>query len=129
MTQDLTTGRAGDAFGRKYGRLIGNALGATKWIPGSNCCELNGERVVIKCARRDTPSVGITYRMMERVAAVVAAFETAGDRFLIYRLPISVVKTRAKPTSSQGSSAGKVGIISRRLFESEGVEIPSISVK
>ena len=81
MPQDQETGAAGDAFGRETAPLIAQAIGATMRGGASNEADFNGQRVVIKCARQKTQSVGVTYQMLERLDAIVAAFELDDGSF------------------------------------------------
>ena len=121
MTQDRSSGAEGDRYGREFGRRVAAALGAEVLGNGSNECLLNGERVVIKCAHEGTKSVGVSVKMLERIKAVLGAFEEADGSYRVLRLPVQQCANVSTPTRSRGASSGKVGIIQRSVFESEGL--------
>ena len=126
MPQDQETGAAGDAFGRETAPLIAQAIGATMRGGASNEADFNGQRVVIKCARQKTQSVGVTYQMLERLDAIVAAFETDDGSFAVLSLPTDVYRERMTETKSRGASAGAVGIVQKSAFTSEGNPIATV---
>jgi hypothetical protein len=101
--------------------LIAAALGAEKLRQGSNECVFKGERVVIKCAhQRRVQSVGVTYLMLRRLAAVLGAFEELDGSYRVLRLPAERFASAMRPTRSRGASAGRVGIVKRGVFEEHG---------
>ena len=75
MGQDRNTGAAADEFGRTTAPLIAKRIGATMLGSASNEATLGGKRVVIKCARSQTTSVGVTYLMLNKLDQVIGAFE------------------------------------------------------
>jgi len=121
MPQGRSSGAEGDRYGREFGRRIAAALGAKPLTNGSNECSLNGERVVIKCAHEGTRSVGVSYKMFERIKAVLGAFEDGNGSYRVLRLPVERCASISTPTRSRGASLGKVGIIQRSVFETEGI--------
>ena len=44
---------------------------------------MNGQKVVIKCAHLNTDSVGVSYNMLERLDAVIVAFEVESGEYEI----------------------------------------------
>jgi hypothetical protein len=88
--------------------------------PGSNEADWAGRRIVIKCAKSGNNHVGVTYRMLDTLDAVVAAFERVDGRFDLYELAPEVYQQRMSATQSLGPSNGKVGKLSRTTFESLG---------
>jgi hypothetical protein len=120
MPQDRSSGAEGDRYGREFGKRIAAALGAKPLTTGSNECLLNGDRIVIKCAHEGTKSVGVSYKMRERIKAVLGAFEEANGSYRVLRLPVERCASVSTPTRSRGASSGKVGIIQRSVFETEG---------
>ena len=94
----------------------------------SNEAALGGKRVVIKCAARNTNSIGVTYLMLERLHSVIGAFEQTNGSFNVISLPVTVFTANQRPSRSQGASEGKVGLVSRSVFESKGTEIKAVRI-
>lgn len=63
----------------------------------SNEALLNGQHVVIKCAAPATDSVGVTYQMLERLDAVIGAFQLDDGSFELWSL---------SPGSSRAAAGG-----------------------
>jgi len=120
MPQDRLSGAEGDRYGREFGRRVAAALGAEMVARGSNECLFNGERVVVKCAHQRTKSVGVPYKMMERIKAVFAAFEQDDGSYVVRRLPVERYAELSTPSRSNSVSAHRVGMVKRAVFEGEG---------
>ena len=120
MTQDRQSGLEASRYGRKCARLIAKAIGAEMVGTKSNECIWNGQRVVIKTAHNRTTSVGVLYHMVGRIKAVVGAFEENDGSYRVMHLPTERCAAMMRPTRSQGPSAGRVGMIDRKVFEAEG---------
>jgi len=129
MPQDKRSGEEGNTYGHECGKEIAAALGALKLNPASNECLLNGDRVVIKCTHKKTNSVGVTYEMLKRIRAVVGAFEEKDGSYSIMILPAEDYIVHMSETRSRGSSAGKVGIVSKSLFHQHGRRLPSVRIQ
>jgi hypothetical protein len=128
MPQNDQTGAAGDAFGREVAPLVAQVIGAVMARRNSNEAMLNGQPIVIKCARRRTRSVVVTYLMLDGLEAVIGAFETEDGSFQVFSLPAAIYRERMTPTRSRGASAGRVGIVQKRVFEVEGTPIATVSI-
>ena len=126
MGQDQISGMTANAFGRQMGRTIAAALGAEPLTNNGNEFSLGGNRVAIKCAKAKTTSVGVTHTMLDRLSEVIGAFETATGTYDLYALPAAQFRERMRATRSTGPSAGKVGLVSRSVFLSEGRFIRSL---
>ncbi len=77
MGQTSDTGRAGNDFGHLMGTYAAKHLG-TKLLEidtGSNEAMLNGERIVIKAAHKNTSSVGVTLNVLNHVQTIVVVLE------------------------------------------------------
>jgi hypothetical protein len=121
MPQSRESGAAANRYGREFGEKIAQALGAEKVRKGSNEALLNGQRVVIKCRQKGRiQSVGVTYCMLERLAAIIGAFEEADGSYTIVRLPAERFRAAMTPTRSKGRSAGRVGVVKRAVFDRDG---------
>ncbi len=126
MTQDRASGIAGNEFGRRTAPLIAERLGAKMLRSAANEATYKGQRVVIKCARPRTTSVGVTYLMLDRLDSVIAAFQQDDGTFQIYALDARAYRQEMRGTRSRGASAGKVGLVSRLVFERMGCAVGSV---
>lgn len=68
-------------------------------------------RIVIKCARFGTTSVGVTYRMLNVIDAVIAAFQLRDGSFDLFHLSAEMYKSLMTPSRSTPDAAGRVGIV------------------
>lgn len=125
--QDRQTGAAGNRFGRETAPKIAAALGAEMLGPSTNEAQWRGSRVVIKCARSGTSSIGVTKAMLERIDAVLAAFQRLDGRFDVYELPASEFKAKMRESRSAGHGS-RVGLVSHRVFERHGNAVGTASV-
>ena len=123
MSQNSLSGAQASRWGLRCARVLAAQLGASNPQGNSNECELNGQRVVIKCAHLNTDSVGVSYLMLERLDAVIGAFEVENGEYEIWRLSPDIYRKEMKGTRSQGPSAGKVGIIKKRIFQEYGTSL------
>jgi hypothetical protein len=128
MPQDRLTGAAGNAFGRATAPLIAKAIGATMLGSRSNEAVLGGNRVVIKCAAPNTTSIGVTYVMLERLHSVVGAFQQTNGSFSVILLPVTIFASEQRLSRSQGASKGKVGLVSRSVFERKGTKLRTVHI-
>lgn len=120
MNQTSESGAAADRWGRETAKALAQRLGAAKFALRSNECLLDGKRVVIKCAKPDTHSVGVTFKMLGRLDEVLGAFQRDDGAFDLWSLPPSVFKDSMRDTRSRGASAGKVGLVREDVFQSMG---------
>jgi len=121
MPQDRESGARAVEYGLRTGRIIAQKLGARKvGNTRSNEYELDGERVVIKCARSTTNSVGVPYHMLDRLADILGSFEIENGIYEIYAMKPDSYRQHMKPTRSTGPSSGRVGIVRRSTFLDQG---------
>jgi hypothetical protein len=126
MPQNQATGAAAAAWGREMGRRLGAALGGTSLSRQANEFSIGNRRVAVKTARAQTSSVGVTYLVLERVDDVYGCWEVAPAEFDVWSLPTDVFKSAMRETASKGPSAGRVGLVTRTVFESRGKAIGRI---
>jgi hypothetical protein len=119
MAQDRASGAAAAEWGKRTARALAEKLGATKPTGNSNECLLEGSRVVIKCAGPATQSVGVTFSMLDRLDAVVGAFQRDDGAFEVWSLAPAVFKQYMRDTRSRGSG-GRVGLVERQVFQAKG---------
>jgi hypothetical protein len=128
MAQDRDTGAAANEFGRETAPRIARMIGATMLGSTSNEATLDGKRVVIKCARQRTTSIGVTYLMLDNLDQVIGAFEQGDGSFTLYALPASRFRAEMRESQSRGASAGKVGLVSRKVSEASGDSLGAVSL-
>lgn len=122
MPQDRESGAAGNAFGHETAPRIAAALGATMLGSMSNEAVYEGRRVVIKCAGRNTTSVGVTYGMLDSLDLVLAAFQHRDGSFDVYALAPDEYRRHMRDSRS-GGAEGRVGLVTRKVFEEHGRRI------
>ena len=128
MKQDQLSGAAADAWGRKTARAIASELGAEMKSQTSNEATFKGENIVIKCAAPATDSVGVTFKMLDRLDSIVAAFQRDDGSFELWSLPADKFRREMRATRSTGASAGKVGLVRKDAFEKHGVIITRVTL-
>lgn len=95
----------------KTAALLASRLGYKKIRnQRSNEYEKEDKVVVIKCARIKTPSIGVSYKMLDRVSLILACLENGGGKYECYELSVDVFRSIMSPTRSKGPSSDKVGI-------------------
>ena len=128
MQKDHDSGTAGNAFGRETAPRIAQAIGATLLGTTNKEAILDGRRVVIKSARPQTPSVGVTYQMLERLEFVIGAFQCDAGTFEVVSLPADVYRARLTGTRNRGVSAGGMGIVTKMVFIAEGQPVSVVKI-
>lgn len=116
MPQDRETGAAANEWGRETARRIAAKIDASAPRGSSNECLLDGDRIVIKCARMGTSSVGVTYKMLDRLDGILGAFETENGTYDLFLLTPEEFREHMTPTRSRGASAGRVGLVAKAFF-------------
>jgi hypothetical protein len=117
MPQDRESGARASQYGLECGKRIIDAIGAKSIRPGSNECLLHDELMSVHCAHRDNASIGVTYKALERIAAVLGAFEQEDGSYVVLRIPKKQYKELMKDTRSRGPARNRVGIVRRTDFE------------
>lgn len=122
MPQNQESGAKADAFGRENALRISGAITARLTTPGrGNEAVFKGRKTVLKSARENTTSVGVSYKMLERLDSVIAAFELPNGRWRVIELDVAKFERNERTTRSAGASAGKVGIVAKKVFLNEGL--------
>jgi enoyl-CoA hydratase/carnithine racemase len=119
MTQDRVSGAAANEWGLITARAIAPKIGAVMKGRTSNEALLDGKTVVIKCAAKATDSVGVTYKMLNRLDSILGAFQLDDGSFELWSLSPEHFQRGMRDTRSK-RSAGKVGIVRRVTFEKHG---------
>lgn len=126
MPQSQISGAAANDFGRKTASLVAVALGTKLASARSNEAQFHGRRVVIKCARYKTTSVGVTYKMQKSLDEVLGAFEVEPGEYKVFELPIATFIKFQRPSKSKGASVHQVGLVSRSEFVKRGKFLVSL---
>lgn len=115
MAQNQESGAAGNAFGRKTAPKIAAVIGAEMLGTESNRATWAGRQVVIKCAGKNTTSVGVIYDMLDEIDLVLAAFQYKDGSFDVYSLPPETYRAHARDSRSSGAE-GRVGLVTKQVF-------------
>lgn len=127
MAQNRESGAAASEWGHATARLIAVQLGTALTSKRSNECLLSGKRTVIKCAHSSTQSVGVTYKMLERLDQILGAFEEEDGSLRLVLLGPEKFKANLRPSRSS-SSRDRVGLVSRRVFDQLGSVLGTIEL-
>jgi hypothetical protein len=128
MPQDCVTGAAANEWGRNTARQIAAQIGASMQGGTSNEALLNGERIVIKCAAPATDSVGVTFKMLKKLDSIVGAFQLDDGSFELWSLTPKQFESAMRDTRSRGAAAGKVALVRRKVFITEGKHLGRVQL-
>ncbi len=95
----------------------------------SNEALLDGQKVVIKCAAPATDSVGVTYKMLEKLDAVIGALQLDDGSFDLWSVSLKQFESAMRETRSRGPSAGKVALVRRRVFIDYGTPLGKVQIR
>jgi hypothetical protein len=128
MPQDRESGAKANKYGRETAKKIADKIGAKSISKISNEFKLHDRKITIRCAKHSTNDYGVTYKMLERVDAVFAAFEQESNKYELYEISPYIFKNNMRETQSRGASAGKVGLVRKSVFVKEGKFICSVKI-
>lgn len=120
MPQDRESGAIANEYGRATAKKIAAVIGATAISQNSNEFELDGKHITIRCARYSTTKFGVTYKMLKRVEIIFGAIEQKNGSYNIYIIEPNHYAKHMTDTRSKGKSAGKVGMVNKKVFIDEG---------
>ena len=130
MPQDQESGARAVEYGLQTARQIAQELGGTKiGNSRSNEYEVSGRKIVIKCARINTKSVGVPYQLLDRVAAIFGSFQNENGSYDIYEMAPDIYRKNMKPTHSTGPSAGRVGMVRKTTFLDQGKFLQRVNLE
>lgn len=110
-------------------KRIAEKIGAEKvGKDRSNEYRIGNKRIVIKCARTTTNSVGVPYHMLDRLSAIYGSFETENGTYDLYEMNPATYRKNMSPTRSTGRSAGRVGIVRKSSFLDQGKFIMNLDI-
>jgi len=129
MSQDRESGARAVEYGLATARKIAKKFKANKiGNPRSNEYEIGNKKVVIKCARATTNSVGVPYQMLDRVESIYGAFEIDDNEYEIIEITSKAFSENMRETKSKGASAGRVGLVRKSYFHTHGKAIKRIKI-
>lgn len=129
MPQDRKSGARAVEYGLQTAREIAEKLKGEKiGNARSNEYRIDSRKVVIKCARVSTKSVGVPYHMLDDLSAILGAFEIENGTYDIYEMKPDIYRENMKPTRSTGASAGRVGIVRKSIFLNKGIFITNVNI-
>jgi len=129
MPQGRESGARAVEYGIRTARKIAEKIGGKKTgKPRSNEYEVDNRKIVIKCARSTTKSVGVPYQMLDRVIAIWGSFETENGAYEIYEMSPDIYREHMRPTRSTGPSAGRVGIVRKSAFLDRGKFLMRVNI-
>ena len=128
MGQTRDSGARASAWGRETADKLAAALGAEKINPRANEYQLENETITIRCARAATNTVGVTYKMLDRIDTVIAALEEDTGRFELFRLTPAAYSDAMRDTRSKGPSAGRVGMVRTSVFRKNGEPMGAVTI-
>lgn len=120
MPQDRESGARANEYGRKTAKKIGTKIGAESISKISNEFVLDDRKITIRCARHTTNDIGVTYKMLQRIDAVLAALEQENGEYELYEISPKKFEQNMRETRSRGAAAGKVGLVRKSLFVNDG---------
>lgn len=126
--QNQKTGAAANKYGREMAIKIMKALETKPIDKNTNECILNGKRVAIKCSRKYTKCIGVSYKMLERLDGIIGAFEKDVNLYELYQLSPKTFSENMRETKSKGPAAGRVGLVVQKVFEDEGKFLRAIKI-
>lgn len=112
MGQNRESGAAANAYGHVMAVKVSQFLGTKLLTKLSNEIDINGERIVIKSARKKTHQIGISLAMLKRVQGIIAALEDEDGKYTLYRVDPKWYKTEMSPSHSNNPSAHKIMMVS-----------------
>lgn len=125
MPQDRESGARAAAWGHETAERIARKIGATGMGRSSNECHFSGERAVIKCARRNTSSVGVTYQMLTRIDRIIGAFELDDGSFELWAISPKQFESNMRESITSG---GKTALVARSFFEQHGRKMQRVQL-
>ena len=126
MPQNRESGARANEYGRETAKEIAKKIGAKSISKISNEFELQGRKITIRCAKHSNDSLGVTYKMLERIDAIFAALEQENGKYELYEISPSMFKKNMRETKSKGAAAGKVGLVRKNVFINEGKFVCSL---
>jgi hypothetical protein len=121
MPQNQETGARANAWGHEASRNIAKQIGAVSVSATSNEFRYKDKLVTIRCAKKTTTIVGVTYSMMERIESIIGAFENSDGTFQLYEISPQIFKMNMRDSKNEN----KVGVVRKKVFQDFGTKVPT----
>lgn len=122
MPQDAVSGARANEYGHATARRIADKIGALSTSDRSNEFSYQGRRITIRCARKTTNDVGVTYNMLDRVDSIVAAFENDVGAYDLYEIAPALYREHLRDSKGEGH----VGLVTRSKIKEIGQLIETV---
>jgi hypothetical protein len=123
MPQDRESGAAANEYGHKMAAIVAADIAAISVKANANEFEHKGRRITIRSARKSTDSVGVLSDMLDRVEAVIAAFQRNDGDYNLWELPTPAYRA----ASRQATNNDHVLLVKRDVFRTCGSFIKRLS--
>jgi len=127
MGQTRETGAAANKYGHTMARKIAHYLGTQLLSNKSNEIEFLGERLVIKCAHKNVPEIGVSLAMLKRIDGIIAVLEDKNEKYTLYKVSPQWYRGNMKSSRSKSPSASKVMMVPCKAVRETGRIIKKIS--
>lgn len=127
MPQDRETGAAGRDYGLRLARGVARCMGLEMLRKGSNEVRWRDGLAVIKSCRPGTSSFGVTAAMLQRLDAILAAFEDDDGEVQVWALPAEKFRSAMYDSRSLASAGGRVKMVARSFAMREGQPVARFS--
>ena len=128
MPQDRESGARADKYGRETAKKIAERISATSISETSNEFLYKKRKITIRCAHYKNNYIGVSYKMLERIDAIIAALEQGNEEYKLYEISPQSFKHHMRETKSKGASAGKVVLVRKNVFMNKGRLISTIKL-
>jgi len=119
MVQNRESGAAGNKYGHMMGEEVAKFLGTKLLSKSSNEVILDGQRIVVKSARKKTPEIGLSINMLERVQSIIAAIENEDGSYTLYRVETQWYKEKMTQSLSISDVKSKIKKVSCNAIRNE----------
>lgn len=124
MPQDAASGAQANEYGHATARIIADRIGALSISDRSNEFKLHGQRITIRCARKNNNNIGVRYKMLEHVDSIVAAFENNDGAYDLYEITPALFREHLR--DSKG--LGHVGLVRRSKIKQIGKYVTTVQL-
>ena len=116
MPQDALSGAKANEYGHKMAKLLAEKILATPISDSSNEFAFLGKLITIRCAQQNTKDVGVTLKMLNRIDAVVGAFESSDGRYELIEMSPALFQQHMRNSKKEG----RIGLVRRKTFQKIG---------
>jgi len=119
MVQNRKSGAAGNKYGHMMGEKVAKFLGTRLLSKSSNEMILDGQRIVVKSARRKTPEIGLSINMLKRVQSIIVAIENDDESYTLYQVETQWYKEKMTKSRSKSDVKAKIKKVSCNAIRNE----------